>query len=743
MFEMVVAAVGGDDEGRRPATIRSRVALAIAVAWFAIASAAAAQADGTLIVHVVGPLGAVAQAEVRVGDAAALTDARGEATLSLAAGTVDLTITRFGFAAAQRRVAVVAGRQTRITVELEQEAVLTEDVVVTATRSARRIEDLPLRVEVVPQEEIDEKLFMTPGDVSMMLTETNGIRVQVASPAGGAASVRVHGLRGRYTQVLADGLPLYGQTGSIGLLHIPPMDLGQVEVIKGVASALYGASALGGVVNLVSRRPVAGRPEREVLVNRTSHGGTDGVVWLSDRPREHWGYTLLGGTHWQERTDIDGDGWADLAGYRRALVRPRVLWEDGAGRSLFVTVGALAENREGGTMPGSTAPDGVPFREDLETRRLDGGLVGRFVTGNNRVVTVRASGLGQWHQQTFGDVLERDFHHTWFAEASMNGVNGRHNWVAGAAVQRDVYRAEDFPEFNYSYIVPGVFAQDDYTLAPWLTDSASGRLDWHNEFGTFFSPRLSALAKLGGGWTLRPSAGSGFFAPTPFTEETEATGLSRVAPLGDLDPERGRSLSLDLGWKRGPVEVTATWFQSRIKDPVVLRDTQSETDAKPVEIVNAPGPNRTQGSEFIARFHRGEMDLIGTYMYLWATEADAIDGARREVDLTPRHTAGLDWLWDFEGRARVGVEVFYTGRQALHESPYRQRSEPYVMWGVIAEWRAGKARIFVNAENLGDVRQTHDDPLVVPARRPDGRWTDDIWAPLDGRTVNAGVRFGF
>lgn len=720
-----------------------RVALLISLAWITAAPVSAAQPDGTLLVRVIGPQGPVVQADVVAGAAAALTDATGEAMLTVSAGSTEVVVSRFGFATARRHVAITAGRHTRITVELEPEAVLSEDVVVTATRSARRIEDLPLRVEVVPQEEIDEKLFMTPGDVSMMLMETNGIRVQAASPASGTASVRVQGLHGRYTQVLADGLPLYGQTGSIGLLQIPPMDLGQVEVIKGVASALYGASALGGVVNLVSRRPIAGRPEREVLVNRTSHGGTDGVAWLSDRPGEHWGYTILGGAHLQDRTDIDGDGWTDLSGYRRALVRPRVLWEDGAGRSLFVTVGALAENRDGGTMPGRTAPDGAPFPENIDTRRVDGGLVGRFVAGRSTVVSVRASGLGQWHDHVFGDVLERDFHHTWFGETSINGAARRHNWVAGAAVQRDLYRARDFPQFDYSYIVPGVFAQDDVTVTTWLTVSASGRVDWHNRFGTFFSPRLSALARLGGGWTLRPSAGSGFFAPTPFTEETEATGLSRLAPLGHLDPERGRSLSLDLGWKRGPLEVTATWFQSRIEDPVVLRETPSGSASKPVEIVNAPGPNRTQGSELIARFHRGEMDLIGTYMYLWATETNPVDGGRREVDLTPRHTAGLDWLWDLDGRVRVGVEVFYTGDQALHESPYRRSSEPYVMYGVIAEWRVGKARLFFNAENLGDVRQTDFDPLVVPSRRPDGRWTDDLWAPLDGRTVNAGVRIGF
>ena len=119
-----------------------------------------------------------------------------------------------------------------------------EVTVIATTRTGRRVEDEPIRVEVVPQEEIDEKVFMTPGDVSMMLTETNGLRVQVTSPSLGAASVRVQGLRGRYTQVLADGLPLYGPAGTIGILQIPPMDLAQVEVIKGVASALQEAPRL-------------------------------------------------------------------------------------------------------------------------------------------------------------------------------------------------------------------------------------------------------------------------------------------------------------------------------------------------------------------------------------------------------------------------------------------------------------------------------------------------------------------
>src|SRR5699024_1223529 len=128
-----------------------------------------------------------------------------------------------------------------------------------------RIEDQPMRVEILDAEEIQEKKMMTPGDIVMMLNEMGGLRVQATSPSLGAASVRVQGMRGRYTRFLSDGLPLFGaDVGGLGLLQIPPSDLAQVEVIKGVASALYGAGALGGVVDLISKRPSAA-PFHEAL----------------------------------------------------------------------------------------------------------------------------------------------------------------------------------------------------------------------------------------------------------------------------------------------------------------------------------------------------------------------------------------------------------------------------------------------------------------------------------------------
>jgi iron complex outermembrane receptor protein len=672
------------------------------------------------------------------------TNAQGFLVHAVPAGSVEITAVREGFTPVTTTLKVPAGLEQRVVIELEPQPVLEEEVLVVAsTRTGRRVEDEPIRVEVVPQEEIDEKVFMTPGDVSMMLTETNGLRVQVTSPSLGAANVRVQGLRGRYTQVLADGLPLYGQAGSIGILQIPPMDLGQVEVIKGVASALYGTSALGGVINLISRQPRRDRPERELLVNRTTRGASDGVLWLSKRGAGNWGYTFLAGGHFQQRNDIDRDGWTDLPAYERATARPRLTWDNGAGRSVFFTVGGMAEDRKGGTMPGRVAPDGSAFPENLTTRRFDAGIVARVLSGTERVITFRSSGLGQWHRHQFGDVTEHDFHHTWFGETALTAKSGKHTWVLGAAVQRDGYAADELQRFNYIHFVPGVFAQDEYAPVTWFRMSVSARIDHHNEFGTFFSPRVSGLLKASTGWTLRLSTGTGFFAPTPFTEETEAVGLTRLAPLGDLEPERGRSLSLDLGWKRGPMEVNATVFRSIIDQPIFLDFFQPALPGPVMRIVNAEEPTRTIGSELIARFHHEDLDLIATHMFVWGTEIDPDTRLRRETPLNPRHTAGIDGLWSIKERVRLGIEFFYTGRQQLDDSPYRRESEPYLLWGAVAEWRVGRARIFANVENLSDVRQTNYDPLVRPFRGPEGLWTVDAWGPLEGRILNGGVRLGF
>jgi iron complex outermembrane receptor protein len=278
-----------------------------------------------------------------------------------------------------------------------------------------------------------------------------------------------------------------------------------------------------------------------------------------------------------------------------------------------------------------------------------------------------------------------------------------------------------------------VFAQDDIEVSRWLTISASGRVDVHNEFGTFLSPRISALLRHGP-WTTRASVGGGFFAPTALTEETEAAGLARLTIPTALKAERGRSTSLDLTRVQGPMSVTATLFRYDVRDPAVV-------DRSAYTLASLSESTITSGLETVATFRRAPFSVTGTYTYVHS--AEGVGGERGDVPLTPRHSAGLVGMWEREDRGRIGLEAYFTGAQRLEDNPFRSRSESYVLFGGLIERRFGRVRLFVNAENLGGVRQTKWDPLVRPEQAVDGRWTVDAWAPLDGRVVNGGVRIVF
>ena len=733
----------------------SRLAAALACALAIIGGGAGAETtraggtpSGRVTVRARGADGRpIEDALVRSGALRAATDAGGAARLVLPVGGRVLAVSRPGFAPDTLRLDVRAGMDTTLDIALAGRPVGVEAVVVSTTRAQRRLHDEPERVEVLLAEDIDEKSLMRPGDLALLLAEMNGVRAQTASAASGATGLRIQGLRAQYLDVLVDGLPLLGADATgLGLLQTPPLDLAQAEVIKGAATALYGPAALAGVLNLISRRPPEGPAERAALLNQTGRSGTDAMLWLGRRLAGRQGATLLAGVHRQLATDVDGDGWADLPGYDRGEVRPRWFWNGDGGDWVMATAGLMAEDRVGGAVD-AAAPPAPGFRQPVETRRGDGGVVGHWVQGGG-VFGFRGTLSGEWQRHdardpASGAVPYRDARGRIFGEATYARARGPSLWLLGAAFERDAYHDPDLAGLDFAHSTPAVFSHATLALEDWLSASAVARCDVHSRYGTFVSPRLSVLAHAGRSLEARVSAGTGFHAPTPFTEETQAIPLARLAPPAGLGAERARSLSLDLTARRGAVEVNGTLFASEVEHPVTMREIAGDPEAR-VELVNAAGPARQRGAELFAVYAREPLTVQAAYAYLDATESPPGGGPRREVPRTPRHSAGLDVAWEEEeSGTRIGFEVFYVGRQSLADDPYRAASAPYATLGILATRRIGPARMFINAENLTDVRHTRYEPLLLPAPGPGGRVTVDPWAPLAGRVVNAGVRFGF
>ena len=185
-----------------------------------------------------------------------VTDEWGKAQMkNLPDGKSIFSISFIGYDDKQLRVSLPEDNNRTFRIELEEGEEL-EEVIIASTRSSRTIDDIPTRIEAISGEELGEKAAMNSTNIGMLLSETTGVQMQQTSLSSGNLSIKVQGLDGRYTQLLKDGFPLYGGfAGGLSIMQIPPLDLKQVELIKGSNSTLYGGGAIAGIVNLVSRQP--------------------------------------------------------------------------------------------------------------------------------------------------------------------------------------------------------------------------------------------------------------------------------------------------------------------------------------------------------------------------------------------------------------------------------------------------------------------------------------------------------
>lgn len=307
------------------------------------------------------------------------------------------------------------------------------------------------------------------------------------------------------------------------------------------------------------------------------------------------------------------------------------------------------------------------------------------------------------------------------------------------AFEDNDYANEDLPQHDFTFTTPSVFGQVSWTPAERFSTTLAGRCDDHSRYGAFCSPRLSLLYHLAEEWSVRLSGGTGFFAPTPFTEETEPIGLTPLAPL-NVQAERGQNASLDVAGVVGKVEVTVTLFTNEIKYPVQLAPPL--TPGPPRALLNAPGPARTSGGEIFAVYDVAPIVVTAFYAYLWASEADVITGVRHEAPRNPRHNFFVDLAWETP-TTWIALEVNWLGHQALDDDPSLTRSHAYANVELLASRTMGNVTVYANADNLTNVRQTDYAPLLRPTRQPGQSWTVGQWAPVEGRLISVGMRYRF
>jgi iron complex outermembrane receptor protein len=598
------------------------------------------------------------------------------------------------------------------------------------------------------------------------LRATSSVRIESTAPEFGWSSVRFYGQSGQHTLLLIDGLPLwgFGLTGR-NPAHLPALDVGRVEILEGPATARFGLSALGGMVNVVPREPSG---LREIVVSGSTPTATSGAAWLSQRAGKHVGLSLLVGGHVDQPRDRDGDGWIDIARTRHILLRPRV--QVSSSRfALRATAGLQWGTDDGGTAQGAvleTTGEAYPIR--ARASRVDGGLVLSLPARGRDTLTFRVAATSEVADQDFGPASvrseQRGHQRTVFGEVTFVLPLGRSRWLAGAAASQEEFRSPNLDGFDYDFTTLSLFVESTIRLGSRATLVVNGRCDRHNRYGAYCAPRASVGLGSQRPWGARVTVASGAFAPTPFIDETQGVVLERLVPFasptiaigrptlcaGDsvqttapltIRAERAVFGSLDVTRRAGRLELSAGIFGSTIEHRFVLWELNI-FEERP-QLINVPGPKRSLGTRFLARYSHGPAGIAMAYVYLRSTLAYRSASDRIESPLTPRHSAEAEAWWQPASRSVVRLQVSYTGRQTVVDDPYRGSAPAYATIDLHVSQRIAGADLYLDAANLSDVRQTRHDPLLMQAPDGTGRWTTPIWAPLAGRILRAGVALRF
>ena len=680
----------------------------------------------------------------------AATDVTGTAVLRPvpAAGT-RLRVTALGFR--PRTVAAPAAGGSLLLLLVSSPQEIAEEVLVTATRTNSRIEDLPTRVEVLGAEEMAEESSIRPASIASLFGDIAGTQLQPTSPTTGNLDLRLQGLPGQYTQILRDGLPLYGGfAGSFGLLTVPPLDLRQVELIKGSNSTLYGGGAIAGLVNLVSKTPTLGTPQYAATLNQTSLRETD-VNGFAARRGARWGYSAFGGLVRQQEKDVDGDGYVDVPRVRSLNLHPRLFFYPNAHSQVALGYTGTLESRRAGDAQvlkkGPDAATGRLFFVDNTSLRttvdllytndsLAGGGLSVKATRTDFVRDVNTSATGFTAYQT-----------TYYTEASyLHRAGPRHLLVLGLNLN-----GEQLASFNrsvtslrspYSYRTVGAFVQDDWHLRPRLRLQAGLRLDRHNQYGSFLLPRLALLLKASAAVTARLSGGLGYRAPVPYINSLDERDYPLVRALQGVHAETSLGFNGDVNYQRTfagfdeplVLSVNQSFFYTRLRNPLVLNGAGFAGPAGQQALTwqNASAPLSTRGLETYVRLRADETELYLGYVFTDARrDYDPVNPA---LPLAARHKFAAVGLVEFTDRFSAGIEASYIGQQRLSDG---RRTPGYPLFAALLRYHTGPWTVALNGENVLDYRQTRRETVV---QGPLGNPTfSQLWAPVEGRVFNLSI----
>lgn len=609
-----------------------------------------------------------------------------------------------------------------------------DEVIVTSTRTNSRIEDNPIKVEVIGHEEVNEEGAIKPMGIAKLLTESGSVLPQQTSSFSGNVSIRLLGLDGKYTQLLKDGFPLYsGFAQGLSISQIPPLDLKQIEIVKGSSSSLYGGDAIAGIINLISKQPEE-KPELTFLLNKTSLGGEDVNGYYSKKWKKV-GFSLLSANSWQSTKDVNCDGFSDLPQSRTFNFSPTLFIYPNDRTSIRLGINALIDNRRGGDMLvlNHQANAQHQFFEENKSQRWSSQFMVTHQSRSKALFTLKNS--VSYFNRSIDQSKSAFAGQQWdsYTEANASFKKGQHQFVFGSNFITQNFKEDTTKSHlnrNQQYNTFGVFMQDDWKFTPKFIGEGGLRIDFQNRLGAFVLPRLALKYQFNQDFYVRLGSGLGYKLPTIFSTQAEEVGYNSILPLGqNIKAEQSIGTNLDFNYKlnledEAYLTLTQSFFDTQIQHPLVLQGDVFTNQNQPIN---------TAGLETDFHFVDDEFQIYGAYTYINAKRK--YNTVQPFLPLTPEHKLNVDVLYEVEKNFSVAAEGYYLS------SMYRDgdtKTPSFFTLGLSVQKYFGKITMIANLENALDVKQSNREPLVLPPTNdPSFR---QIYAPIEGRVFNLAVK---
>lgn len=589
-------------------------------------------------------------------------------------------------------------------------------VVVTATRTAHEKNDAPIATDVYDREMIED---VGAENALEILQETPGVQVDRSF---GGAGVLLQGLDPKYTLILVDGQRVSGRIdGTIDLSRFPAEDIERIEIVRGPGSVLYGADALAGTINIITRTP-AKRWEAEAHTSYGSFNTFDLTGRVGHR-RERYSGSFSAGMH-------NTDGWdAD----------PSNLSTTGPNSRQFE-----ASTSQRYSSKGAFTLDGWAQYLQRTNRNIDALNTGAVFDRVNRseTITVNLTPSTDWdtggvrftgsyslfRDQFFNDQRNSDalddsqetFDHIVQTTATFTQRIEKHTLTAGLDGQFEVLSADRIDPGTVDRQRYAAFAQDEWTPADMLSILPGVRVDYDTFFGLYSTPRLAMMLRPNEKWRFRASYGRGYRAPT-FREMyllfTNAGVGYQVRGNPSLDPETSWSTHVSaqfLPWRWASISVSA--FDHRLQDTIVVDTLDESDDSLTLFGYDNIGNAESRGLESLASLTWGPMTLDGSYTLTHTRDLDsglALPGRARH-----RGTAGIRYhrrAWGTTIRLRssiVGRRLFYIDSND-DDVLEPLRSDPFASFDArVAQTFTRYVEAFIGVDNILNAGNATDNPLV-------------------------------